>query len=114
MQKVASGPPGSRMRDCMRALLELDKLVFDHVVRNNLLGGRTTNSNIKKDAVEAFKVLKEKGQVPADKKFVASNGFLATFKRCYNLASHIRCGESSSGDLDGVQLAREALPKILA
>ena len=112
--KVMSGPPGSRMRDRQATIPELDHVIFDYVVTNNMLGGSTTDASIRKAAVQAFKAMQASGKLPQDKRFVASNGFLSAFKRRYNLSSHLRCGESASADADGVKLAREALPKVLA
>ena len=113
-EKVMSGPPGNRMRDRQPKLPELDKVVFDYVVTKNLLGGSTSDASIKEAAKEAFKALQAAGSDGPEVKLVASNGFLQAFKRRYNLKSYLRCGESGSADLEGVQLAREALPKVLA
>ena len=108
-----SGPPGSRMRDRQPKVPELDSLVYDEVVTNNLLGGSTTDASIKENVVELFKAQKARGSVDPKLTFVASNGFPQSFKKRFNLKSHIRCGECGSADLEGVEFAPEALPKVL-
>ena len=69
---------------------------------------------MKQIAVEAFNAIQASRNVSPKVKFVVSDGFLHVFMRCYNLKSHLRCGESGSAELEGVQLARDALPKVLA
>ena len=112
--KVLQGPPGNRMRDRAPLIPDLDALLHEYVLTHNLLGGTVTDASIAEAAMDAFKSLQARGKVGPNVQFKASSGFVSGFKRRFNLSSHMRCGESGSADTEGIQLAREALPKILA
>lgn len=45
--------------------------------------------------------------------FNASNGWLLRFKKRKGISLHMTCGESGSADLEGVELARTAVPQLL-
>ena len=101
------------MRDRAPLIPDLDGLLYEYVLTNNMLGVTVTDASIAEAATVAFKVMQARGKVGEDVQFKASTGFVSAFKRHLNLSSQIRCGESGSANLEGVQQAREVVPKIL-
>ena len=102
-QSVMTGLPGNRMRDRKALIPDLEQMVFDYVVSNNLLGGTVTDASLTHAAKDAYKAMQQAGRIGSDIDFKASSGWVSGFKRRFNLASLLRCGESSIVDHEGVQ-----------
>ena len=104
----------NRMRNTKALKPDLEQLVLDYVVSNNLLGGTVTDASLTHEAMDAFKTMQQAGRLSNDIDFKASTGWVTGFKRRFNLTSLLRCNELSSADQEGVILAKNAVPKVLA
>ena len=82
------------------------------MVTNYLLDETVMDASIAEAAMDAFEAMQAHGKFDADVQFRVSARFVSGFKSRFNLSSHIRCGESSSANLEGIQTARDAAPRI--